>query len=142
MPAAPLGAGWPPARGGPERWISSGGRASRKPRKSGGSLVGLCSSENGLKLGGCVAWESFKAWAPPGTWAADPRPSPQCPGHRASESWAPTAIREMLRNPIYRGERVWNRSEWVKDHETGSKCRDCIYDCLERGTWRAQVRAC
>src|SRR5262245_61874950 len=38
-------------------------------------------------------------------------------------SWAPTAIREMLRNPIYRGERVWNRSEWRKDHETGRRSR-------------------
>lgn len=38
-------------------------------------------------------------------------------------SWAPTAIREILRNPIYRGERVWNRSRWVKDHETGERRR-------------------
>ena len=38
-------------------------------------------------------------------------------------SWAPTAIREMLRNPIYRGERIFNRSEWVKDHETGRRRR-------------------
>jgi hypothetical protein len=38
-------------------------------------------------------------------------------------SWSPTAIREMLRNPIYRGERVWNRSEWIKDHETGKRQR-------------------
>ena len=37
--------------------------------------------------------------------------------------WAPTAIREMLTNPIYRGERVWNRSYWVKDHETGRRRR-------------------
>ena len=37
--------------------------------------------------------------------------------------WAPTAIREMLRNPIYRGERIWNRSFWVKDHETGRRRR-------------------
>jgi hypothetical protein len=29
----------------------------------------------------------------------------------------------MLRNPIYRGERVWNRSEWIKDHETGKRQR-------------------
>lgn len=38
-------------------------------------------------------------------------------------SWAPTAIREILGNPIYRGERIWNRSEWVKDHETGIRKR-------------------
>jgi len=29
----------------------------------------------------------------------------------------------MLRNPIYRGERIWNRSFWVKDHETGKRKR-------------------
>lgn len=39
-------------------------------------------------------------------------------------SWALTAIREILRNPIvYRGERVWNRSYWVKDHESGRRRR-------------------
>jgi hypothetical protein len=27
----------------------------------------------------------------------------------------------MLRNPIYKGERIFNRSEWVKDHETGRR---------------------
>ena len=51
---------------------------------------------------------------------ASPRPR----GTRGrAASWAPTAIREMLRNPIYRGERVWNRSEWIKDHETGKRQR-------------------
>jgi len=29
----------------------------------------------------------------------------------------------MLENPIYRGEYVWNRSEWIKDHETGKRRR-------------------
>ena len=36
------------------------------------------------------------------------------------KGWAPTAIREILRHPIYRGERIWNRSYWVKDHEAGT----------------------
>jgi len=47
----------------------------------------------------------------------DGYPSPRKSG------WCPTAIREMLRNPIYRGERVWNRSSWLKDHETGKRRR-------------------
>ncbi len=51
---------------------------------------------------------------------APPRPRA---GRGRAASWAPTAIREMLRNPIYRGERVWNRSEWIKDHETGRRQR-------------------
>jgi len=29
----------------------------------------------------------------------------------------------MLRNPIYVGERIFNRSEWIKDHETGRRRR-------------------
>ncbi len=37
--------------------------------------------------------------------------------------WAPSAVREMLRNPLYRGEYLWNRSEWIKDHDTGRRCR-------------------
>src|SRR5262245_18231381 len=51
---------------------------------------------------------------------APPRPRG---GQGRAASWAPTAIREMLRNPIYRGERIWNRSEWIKDHETGRRQR-------------------
>jgi site-specific DNA recombinase len=39
------------------------------------------------------------------------------------KGWAPTAIREILRNPIYRGERIWNRSYWVKDHESAKRRR-------------------
>jgi hypothetical protein len=35
------------------------------------------------------------------------------------KGWASSAVQAMLRNPIYRGEYVWNRSEWIKDHETG-----------------------
>src|SRR5215472_4072481 len=38
-------------------------------------------------------------------------------------SWAPSSIRAMLGNPLYMGERVFNRSEWVKDHETGRRIR-------------------
>ena len=37
--------------------------------------------------------------------------------------WAPSVIRSMILNPIYRGERVRNRSEWIKDHETGKRKR-------------------
>lgn len=39
------------------------------------------------------------------------------------KGWAPSAVRALLLNPIYRGECVWNRSEWVKDHETGKRKR-------------------
>ena len=51
-----------------------------------------------------------------------PPPRPRALSGRPA-SWAPTAIREMLRNRLYVGERVFNRSEWVKDHETGKRRR-------------------
>jgi hypothetical protein len=54
------------------------------------------------------------------------------------KSWAPTAIREILRNPIYRGERIWNRSRWVKDHETGERRR---FERPEREWVRQQEEA-
>src|SRR5262249_61185114 len=44
-------------------------------------------------------------------------PSPRGKG------WSPHAIYELVRNPIYRGERIFNRTEWVKDHETGRRRR-------------------
>lgn len=51
-----------------------------------------------------------------------PPPRPRSEKSRRA-SWAPTSIREMLRNPIYAGERIFNRSEWIKDRETGVRRR-------------------
>ena len=51
-----------------------------------------------------------------------PAPRPRAMQSRRP-SWSVTALRSMLTNPIYRGEYVWNRSEWVKDHETGRRRR-------------------
>jgi DNA invertase Pin-like site-specific DNA recombinase len=39
------------------------------------------------------------------------------------KGWSSSALQVMLKNPIYRGEYVWNRSEWIKDHETGKRRR-------------------
>src|SRR5262249_41833872 len=45
-----------------------------------------------------------------------PAPTPR--GARAKEgaapSWAPTSLREMLRNELYRGRLVYNRSRWAR----------------------------
>ncbi len=38
-------------------------------------------------------------------------------------AWSISAIRSMILNPIYRGEYIWGRSEWIKDHETGKRRR-------------------
>ncbi len=37
--------------------------------------------------------------------------------------WKLSGLQPMLRNPVYRGERIWNRSRWVKDHATGKRRR-------------------
>jgi len=50
-------------------------------------------------------------------------PTPRSLKGKATPSWAPTALRVMLHNPIYRGELTWNRTEWVKDHATGKRRR-------------------
>ena len=51
-----------------------------------------------------------------------PPPRPRSAKKRGG-AWSMTALRELLRNPIYRGEYIWNRSEWIKDHETGKRRR-------------------
>jgi hypothetical protein len=38
-------------------------------------------------------------------------------------SWSVAALRKLLANPIYQGVLVWNRAEWIKDHETGQRRR-------------------
>jgi len=44
-------------------------------------------------------------------------PSPRAKG------WSSSAVRVILTNPLYKGEQVWNRSEWIKDHERGKRRR-------------------
>ncbi len=48
---------------------------------------------------------------------------PPRPRAEARAAWSPTAVREMLRNELYRGVFIWNRSEWIKNHETGRRRR-------------------
>jgi len=44
-------------------------------------------------------------------------PSPRRKG------WSSSALQAMLQNPIYQGTYLWNRSEWIKEHETGRRRR-------------------
>ena len=37
--------------------------------------------------------------------------------------YTPLRSQAIVMNPTYRGEVVWNRSEWIKDHETGKRRR-------------------
>jgi site-specific DNA recombinase len=47
--------------------------------------------------------------------------SPQPPRTRAMQAWCPSSIREMLRNELFRGVRVWNRTVKTRNPETGRK---------------------
>ena len=47
--------------------------------------------------------------------------SPQPPRNRTMQAWCPSSIREMLRNELYRGVRVWNRTVKTRNPETGRK---------------------
>jgi DNA invertase Pin-like site-specific DNA recombinase len=49
-------------------------------------------------------------------------PPPKARGHRGG-SWSPSALRGMLVNSIYKGERVWNIMGSVKDRRTGKRRR-------------------
>jgi hypothetical protein len=49
-------------------------------------------------------------------------PPPKKRQHRGG-SWAPTAIRAMLLNSLYKGELIWGKTETYKDHETGIRKR-------------------
>ena len=55
------------------------------------------------------------------TLNAESVPSPQPPRSRPMQAWCPSSIREMLRNELYRGVRVWNRTVKMRNPETGRK---------------------
>jgi len=42
-------------------------------------------------------------------------------------------MREMLPNPMYTGQRILNRTEWIKDHGT-RKESECPRDCTDPRT--------
>jgi hypothetical protein len=48
-------------------------------------------------------------------------PAPRPPKTRSMRAWCPSAIREILRNERYRGVQVWNRTQKVRNPETGQK---------------------
>ncbi|MGH9521764.1 MAG: recombinase family protein [Terriglobales bacterium] len=64
-----------------------------------------------------------KGYASPGSsWKRDTR--------RAS-GWMNTAVRVILRNPVYSGDIVWNRAKWKTDPDTGRR----QYKLLPESEW-------
>ena len=57
------------------------------------------------------------------TLNAEHVPSPRPREDRAGGEWCPTAIREMLKNELYIGNVVWNRSKFVKVPGTNKRRR-------------------
>lgn len=53
--------------------------------------------------------------APGATWARETR--------RRDGRWIISAVHAMLRNERYVGRVIWNRSEWIKDPDTGQRIR-------------------
>ena len=47
--------------------------------------------------------------------------SPERPHRQSIRAWAPSGIREILRNEKYRGKLVWGRTTKIRDPETGKK---------------------
>jgi DNA invertase Pin-like site-specific DNA recombinase len=43
--------------------------------------------------------------------------------NRSDGRWIVPALNALLQNELYRGRVVWNRSQWVKDPETGKRTR-------------------
>src|SRR5262249_11148529 len=66
------------------------------------------------------------------TLNAERVPPPQSPRRRERPGWHPSAIREMLRNELYRGVRVWNRTVKTKNPGSGSK----VSKARPRDEWR------
>ncbi len=57
------------------------------------------------------------------TLNAEHVPSPRPREDRVGGEWCPTAIREMLKNELYIGKVVWNRSKFVKTPGTNKRQR-------------------
>jgi site-specific DNA recombinase len=59
--------------------------------------------------------------------------SPERPHRQSIRAWAPSGVREILRNEKYRGKLVWGRSTKMRDPETGRKRMKRLPQ--ERWTW-------
>ena len=55
------------------------------------------------------------------TLNADGVIAPQPPKTRSMRAWCPSAIRVILRNERYRGVQLWNRTQKIRNPETGRK---------------------
>ena len=115
-------------RGRVERGLSAGGCPfgyRSEPVEGGGSrwvvdptAAGIVRRIFELFLSG----QSYRAIANRLNSEGVPSPRPRAQkGKRAS--WAVSSVRALLLNPVYKGELIWNRSEWIKDHETGKRRR-------------------
>ncbi|MFY9561208.1 MAG: recombinase family protein [Terriglobales bacterium] len=70
------------------------------------------------------------------TLNAEKVPSPRPRATSLHATWAPTAIREMLRRDLYRGRVIWNRSRFIKVPGTNKR----VARPRPRSEWRISER--
>lgn len=79
-------------------------------------------------------WSRFAKGESPRSITADLNarsvPSPRTSNRKGAPSWVSSALyghpakgTGILRNPIYLGRQIWNRSKWIKDPDTGRRTR-------------------
>lgn len=79
-------------------------------------------------------WTRFARGESPRKIAADLNarrvPPPRASNRKGAPSWVSSALyghpakgTGILRNPIYLGRQIWNRSKWIKDPDTGRRTR-------------------
>jgi DNA invertase Pin-like site-specific DNA recombinase len=124
-------------RRGLEGQVSRGFRAGGMPygyrpvREDGGSRLEIDPDQAAVVV---EIWEKFAAGQSPRRIAADLNARgvqpPRQSNRKGPASWISSALyghpakgTGILRNPIYLGRAIWNRSRWEKDPDTGARVR-------------------
>ena len=100
-------------------------------KQDGGSTLAIDPEQAAVVV---EVWERFAAGQAPRKIAADLNARgiapPRASNRTGSASWVSSALyghpakgTGILRNPIYLGRQVWNRSRWEKDPDTGARVR-------------------
>lgn len=137
---------------------------ARQRQSTGGRSYGYDSSRRPLEPEASIVREIFERFAAGATMksiAADLNmrgvPSPGASWARKTRRkdgrWLNTSIHTILHNELYIGRIIWNRSEWVKDPDTGKRVNrerpraqwiiheDASIAIVDRATWdRCQAR--
>lgn len=84
-------------------------------RPTGGKAYGYKSSGEIIKAEAAIVLEIFERTAAGANWKRTKR--------RNDGRWLVSTLHAILHNERYIGRQVWNRSEWVKDPDSGKRTR-------------------